>query len=130
MYPLPVRKHRIGLRWDSNQPGQLVYVHQYMNADALPSIVGAGRLPEGVGLLVLLPGTHAQRFLLFIAKAMGDPKLIKERLPFLVFLKKLVLLGGITQASARSVNTQRHSTLYTTAISGTPIEMYLVVFLS
>jgi len=41
-----------------------------------------------------------------------------------------VLLGGITQASARSVNTQRHSTLYTTAIPGTPVEMYLVVVLS
>src|SRR6266436_6347099 len=95
MDPLPVRKHRIGLRWDSNQPGQLVYAHQYMNAGALPSIVCAGRLPQGVGLLVLLPETHAQRFLLFIAKAMGGPKLIKERLPFLGFFahriaKKLI----------------------------------------
>src|SRR5260221_4844796 len=54
-----------------------------MNAGALPSIACAGRLPEGVGLLVLLPGTHAQRLLLFITKAMGSPKLIKERLPFL-----------------------------------------------
>jgi hypothetical protein len=88
MSPLPVRKHRIGLRGDSNQPGQLVYAHQYLNAGALPSIVGAG-------LLVLLPETHAQRFLLFIAKAMSGPKLIKERLPFLRFFahriaKKLI----------------------------------------
>jgi len=59
MDPLPVRKHRVGLRWASNQPGQLVYAHQYMNAGALPSFACAGRLPEVVGLLVLLPGRDA-----------------------------------------------------------------------
>lgn len=83
MYPLPVRKHRIGLRWDSIQPGQLVYAHQYMNAGALPSIACAGRLPEVVGLFFSQGRTHAQRLLLLIAKAMCGPKLIKERLPFL-----------------------------------------------
>src|SRR5260221_342187 len=60
-----------------NVAGQLVYVHQYMNAGALPSIACAGRLPQVVGLRVLLPGTHAQRLLLFITKAIGCPKLIK-----------------------------------------------------
>jgi hypothetical protein len=123
MYPLPGRKHRMGLRRDSNQPGQLVYVHQYMNAGALPSIACAGRLPQVVGLLVLLPGKHAQRLLLLITKAMGSPKLIKERLPFLFFAEWQSLLeacsfigavpGYFTLASRQDCHSAGKKDMYT-----------------
>jgi transposase len=63
-----------------------------MNAGALPSMACTGRLPQVVGLLVLLTETRAQKLLLFITRARGSPKLIRARLPFLEISSQIITM--------------------------------------